>query len=95
MVVLDLPRWRVMSQLLRRTLCRAWTGEELWAGNRERPRNLVRRDREENILLWSWTTHAKLRRRYRAAEVDPRWAGLTFLRARSRREAESLVDSVR
>lgn len=52
-VVLDLPRWRVMSQLLARTHRHAWRQEELWAGNRESSRNLIRRDPERNILLWS------------------------------------------
>lgn len=93
-VVLDLPRWRVMSQLLARTLRRGWTGEELWAGNRERLRNLIRRQPEQNILLWSWTTHAKIRRRYRAAPADPRWSGSTFLQARSRAEVAALVEAV-
>lgn len=90
-VVLDLPRWRVMSQLLARTLRRAITGEELWNGNREHLRNLVSRDPERNILLWSWTTHAKNRRRYRDPARDPRWSALTFRRVRSRREAQALV----
>ena len=75
-IVLDLPRWRVMSQLLR-TLRRGWSGEELRNGNRESLSNLVRRDPEKNILLWSWTNHEKNRRRYRAAAADPRWSGLT------------------
>lgn len=94
-VVLDLPRWRVMSQLLARTLRRGVTGEELWAGNRERLGNLLRLDPMQNILLWSVTNHAKNRRRYRGAPADPRWAGLTFVRARSRREANALVEAVR
>ncbi|MDQ3464443.1 MAG: (d)CMP kinase [Actinomycetota bacterium] len=93
-VVLDLPRWRVMSQLLARTLHRGWTGDELWAGNRERLRNLIRRDPERNIMLWSLTTHAKIRRRYRATPADPRWSALTFLRARSRREVAALIEAV-
>ena len=92
-VVLDLPRWRVMSQLLVRTLRRGWTGEELWNGNRENLANLIRRDPEANILLWSWTNHAKNRRRYRLAASDPRWSGLTFRYARSRRAARILMDS--
>lgn len=94
-VVLDLPRWRVMAQLLTRTVRRGVTGEELWAGNRERLGNLIRRDPEQNILVWSWTTHAKLHRRYLVAAADPRWSGLTFLRARSRREAGALVENLR
>jgi adenylate kinase family enzyme len=35
-VWLDLPRWRVMSQVIARTLRRQLSGEELWNGNRER-----------------------------------------------------------
>ena len=93
-VVLDLPRGPVMGQLLLRTLRRGWTREELWNNNRESLRNLIRRDPEQNILLWAWTTHVKSRRRYLAAEVDPRWSGLSFLRARSRREADRLVEAV-
>lgn len=94
-VVLDLPRWRVMSQLLARTLRRGVTREELWAGNRERLSGLIRLDPTQNILLWSVTNHAKNRRRYRAAPADPRWSGITFLRARSRREARALLEAAR
>jgi adenylate kinase family enzyme len=92
-IVLDLPRWRVMSQLLVRTLRRGWTGQELWNGNRESLRNLLRTDPEQNILLWSWTNHAKNRLRYRTAPADPRWLDLAFLYARSRREAHALADT--
>jgi len=91
-VVLDLPRWRVMSQLPVRTVRRGWTGAELWNGNRENLRNLIRGDPEQNILLWSWTNHAKNRKRYRAAATDPRWSGLTFLTARSRRAAQGVIE---
>jgi hypothetical protein len=33
--------------------------EELWNGNRESFRNLISRDPMQNIILWSWLTHAK------------------------------------
>lgn len=89
-VVLDLPRWQVMSQLLARTLRRVITGQELWNGNREEWGNLLARDRERNILLWAWTTHAEIRQRYRTAARDPRWWHLRFLRVGSRREARAV-----
>lgn len=60
-VLLDLPRWRVMARLGRRTLRRVLWREELWNGNRESWRNLLSRDPERNILLWSWQTHARRR----------------------------------
>lgn len=90
-VVLDLPRWRVMSQLLGRTVHRAATSTELWNGNRESWRNLLRRDPTENILLWSWTNHVRNRERYRAAAADPNWSRLRFLRACSRADGRRLV----
>ena len=56
-VVLDLPRWRVMAQLLRRTVTRAAVRAELWNGNRESFRNLASTDDQRNVVLWSWRTH--------------------------------------
>ena len=56
-VVIDLPRWRVVIQLVRRTLTRGATRAELWNGNRESLRNLLSTDADRNVLLWSWRTH--------------------------------------
>jgi len=56
-VVIDLPRWRVMVQLVRRTVTRGATGAELWNGNHESLRNLISTDADRNVVLWSWRTH--------------------------------------
>ena len=56
-VVIDLPRWQVIAQLVRRTLTRGATGAELWNGNHESLRNLVSTDADRNVVLWSWRTH--------------------------------------
>lgn len=56
-VVIDLPRWRVIAQLMRRTLTRGATRVELWNGNKESLRNLVSIDANRNVVLWSWRTH--------------------------------------
>ena len=58
-VVLDLPRWRVMAQLLRRTITRSARGAELWNGNRESFRNLLSTNADRNVVLWSWRTHGR------------------------------------
>jgi adenylate kinase family enzyme len=84
---LDPPRHRLMRQLVPRTLRRMATGTELWNGNRERWRYLFRR--EESILLYAWTNHHRLRARYEAAQADPENAHLTFVRLRTREEAET------
>jgi adenylate kinase family enzyme len=63
---LDYPRWFVMWRLVRRTLMRAVTRQELWNGNRESATSWLSRDPEQNILLWAWTTHQRNRERYQA-----------------------------
>lgn len=63
LIWLDLPLPVVMSQLLRRTVRRAMTGEELWGtGNRETLRNAFLS--RQSILLWALKTHAKNRQRF-------------------------------
>lgn len=85
LVWLDYPRRTVMARVLRRTLARGLLRTELWNGNREDLRNLLRPEPEENVVLWSWTSHARVAHRYaaRAAAGDP------VVRLRSPREARA------
>jgi adenylate kinase family enzyme len=90
-VWLDLPRWIVMWRVVRRTVGRMLLRRELWNGNRERPRNLINRDPEENIVLWAWTQHAQYRAQYASAAADPANRHLTWVRLTSpRRQREWL-----
>lgn len=54
----NLPKTRVMSRIVKRSLRRALTREELWNGNRESILNLLRWSLEKNIIRWAWTQHA-------------------------------------
>lgn len=90
LVVFDLPRGLVMRRLLARTLRRVGRREELWNGNRESWRNLIRRDPEANILLWAWRNHDAYRERY--AHPDPH---LEVIRLRSGAEAAALLERAR
>lgn len=94
-VWLDLPRPVVMRQVVQRTLKRVTRGTELWNGNRERWQDMFSRDPQQSIILWSWTRHATYRDRYGAAMADPAWQHLTFVRIRSRRDADRLTASHR
>ena len=87
-VWLDLPRWRVMAQIIPRTLGRNLLRRELWNGNREPVFGIFKRDPLENIVLWAWTTHARRRREY-AEQLDERW-----VRLRSRREVNAWLASL-
>jgi adenylate kinase family enzyme len=87
----DLPLFLVLSRTIRRTLRRVVTREELWNGNREPFSNLWSLNPERSIIAWAATRHGVYRRRYLAAESDPRWSGLQFVRVRSQGEADALV----
>jgi adenylate kinase family enzyme len=90
-VWLDPPRWRVMRQLVWRTLRRATLGLELWNGNREQWRNMLSADPEKSILRWAWTRDQVYRDRYLAASADPAQAHLEFVRVRNQADAAALL----
>lgn len=94
LVWLDLPRRVVMSRIIRRTLKRIFTRQELWNGNREALTNLMRLDPEKNIIRWSWTSHHKYRQQYEDALAGPETVHLRVLRLRSTDEVKAFLDSV-
>jgi adenylate kinase family enzyme len=88
---MDLPRQRIMRQLIARTLRRMASGTVLWNGNRESWSNLYRLDPEESILRWAWTQHRTYSERYLRASADPALARVQFVRLRSRAEADEFA----
>ena len=91
LVFLDLPRWRVLSQLIPRTLDRVFSKRELWNGNVESPWGLLSPSPDKNIVLWSVLTHGKRKRQFRAAQADASLAHLRFVRLGSRVEAQDFL----
>jgi len=82
-VWLDLPRRTVMRRIIWRSFQRAARRTELWNGNRERWRNLFSLDKEESVIAWAWTSHARNHARYAAAMADPDNASLHFVRLKN------------
>jgi adenylate kinase family enzyme len=94
---LDLDRRAVMGQLILRTARRALFRDLLWNGNRESLRDVLSRDPERSVIVWSWTRHATTRARY-AAQTDAKWVRLTtrrevarFLEAAAAEQADRRV----
>lgn len=94
-VWLDLPRYVVMWQLVRRTLRRSISGVELWNGNRERSiRDQFSRDLSKSIVRWSWHTYAPTKAEYARLMRDPLLTHVQFVRLRSRPAVRRFVRSV-
>lgn len=92
-VWLDLPRWLVTWRVVKRSVRRAAMREELWNGNRERWRNLVKRSPEDNIIVWAWTYHDVHRQRYESFAAGKMWAHADVHRLRSPREVRRFLAS--
>ncbi len=89
LVWLDLPLPVVMSRLLRRTVKRAVTREELWGtGNRETLSNAFLS--RNSILLYALKTHGRNRERF-AKECDAQAGEKRVVRLRSQRDVERFV----
>lgn len=89
-VWLDHSRPVVMGRVVRRTIRRGLLREELWHGNRERPSSWVKRDPQENIMLWSWTQHPTMRRRMESRIA----AGWPVIRLSRQRDVDAWLDSL-
>lgn len=92
LVWLDYPRHVVMRRVVVRTLRRGVRRETLWHGNREQLRNLLRREPEENIVLWAWTRHRSYRDRYGALHAS---GVVPVIRLRHPREAQRWLATLR
>jgi len=90
-VWLDYPRRTVMARVVRRTLRRGLLRTELWHGNRENLRNALNPDPDQNVVLWSWTSHARNRVRYSALATE---SAVPVIRLRSPRDASRWLGTV-
>jgi hypothetical protein len=68
-----------MARIIRRSLLRGLLRTKLWAGNRERLRDLLR---SSGPILWSWRNWARRRRENEETLGRKEFAGLTVLRLR-------------
>ena len=86
LVWLDLPRLRVLQQVVARTARRRLRRVELWNGNHEGPLWTVLTDRD-HIVRWSWRTHPKTAAR--VVQVLASDAPPVVVRLRTRREVHA------
>ena len=93
-VWLDLPRRVTMWRLLTRSVRRAVTREEIWGGNRESLANLVSRDPNRNLVLWSWQHHPQYQEIYEGYAAGDFWSHATVHRLRTRSEVSDFRENL-
>jgi len=93
-VWLDTGRLITTWRVFKRTVSRSAKREELWAGNRERLRNLTKRDPEDNVVLWSWSRHGHYRSLYEEAATGEAWDHAEVYRLSNDREVEDFLEGL-
>lgn len=93
-VWLDPPRRVVMTRVIRRTLRRVITRQELWNGNREPWTNLYSPRPENNIILWAWTRFRRTRDTYEQHLAVGTWSHAEVHRLRSSTDVERFLAGV-
>jgi adenylate kinase family enzyme len=93
-VWMDTPRWRVMPQVIWRSVSRAVGGRELWSGtgNKERASEWLKK---EHPIRWAWDTWATVRDRYAAMFAGGAFEGRPVHRIRTPQEGRALVERLR
>lgn len=90
---LDYPLPLVMSRLIRRTLQRRRTKEELWNGNQERPL-LQHLFSKKSIFLWSLQTYPVRRREYSQMFHAPEYQHMQRIHLRSPYQTQHWLDTL-
>jgi adenylate kinase family enzyme len=93
-VWLDLPRLLVTSRVLRRTVRRLATRQELWNGNRDRWRDLLSTDPRRSTVAAAWKRYPEARARCAGAVDDPQWRALSTVHLRSRRDVAAFLSDL-
>lgn len=94
-VWLDLSRAEVMRRVIRRTVRRAATREELWNGNVEPWSNFFDPRPERNIITWTWTRQPGTRQKYEAKIRDREWSHLHVYRLQEPAEVDRFLAELR
>jgi hypothetical protein len=85
-VWLNFPLSTILWRLLRRTVSRILSQEELWNGNRETIRNQLRSD---SLLIWALRSYPKQQRTYPLLFKQTEYRHLHVVRLTSPQEAEN------
>lgn len=91
-VWLDYSLPLIMSRVIRRTIRRSVTGEELWNGNREQFRDAF--FSREAIIWWPLRTYHRRKREYPVLLARPEYAHLNVVHLNSPRAADEWLAGV-
>jgi adenylate kinase family enzyme len=89
---LDYPLPMVFCRLLRRSIPRIFSREELWNGNYETFRGMfLSRD---SLFVWLFQSYARQKNAYPRLVTEPMFSHLAFVRLKSQRKADEWLEQL-
>lgn len=92
---LDFSFPRTLYQALKRAIRRSITREELWEGTGNRESFKKSFFSKDSIILWTITTHGKVRKKYESYMKDPKFSHIKFIRLKNHNEADNFLKGIR
>ena len=90
---LDMSRWRTHYRVIKRSMVRAATSQELWSGNTESFRkSLLHKD---SVILWSITSYQTVKQRYASLMHDDEFKHLQFIRLQTPSQVARFIDQLK
>ena len=89
---LDYSRMIVMWRVIKRTIGRILSKEELWAGNRETFRKSFLE--KDSIVLWAWNTYGKRKKQYSMMVNENPYKINKFIIMRNPKEANAFLQRI-
>jgi adenylate kinase family enzyme len=89
---LDYSRFIVMFRVLKRTITRIITQEELWSKNRETFKNSFLA--KDAIVFWAWTTYKKRREQYSLMVKENPYKIKDFIVLKKPKDAKALLKRI-
>jgi adenylate kinase family enzyme len=90
---LDYSRFIVMWRVIKRTIIRIITQEELWAGNKETIKNSF--FDKDSIILWAWNTYSTRKAQYKEMVKENPYKIKTYIVFKRPREAKGFVKELK
>jgi adenylate kinase family enzyme len=88
---LDYSFMRTVLHAVRRAITRSITQEELWEGTGNRESFTKSFFSKDSIILWTISTHKKVRQKYERFMNDVEYSEITFIRLRDPKETQDFL----
>lgn len=92
---LDYSFTRTFYQVLKRSLRRAYTQEEIWEGTANRESFKKSFLSKDSIIWWMLTTYKSVKIKYQEFLINPDYSHIKFIRLKSPKEAEKYLMSLK